>query len=208
MKKEDADQLIRCVKECWWRLLIFASVLLMFVTLVVYGWPAADLGFGWGAVGAVGTIVTGGAAVFIAWMQSRWMEQSRKRDYFKVIHKLSSALSYFSFIFEEKFLKGAEGKDSFIEIFISVNLPKAEEDLRAVYENSNSNLLSNKILSHMNSLLVACEILQKAGTYKDDSFYKLEAMAKKVVLRDAQPVLESLYKLVKSEVEAISAENH
>ncbi len=208
MKKEDADQLIRCVRECWWRLLIFFSVLLMFVTLVVYGWPEADWGFGWGAIGAVGTIVTGGVAVFIAWRQSRWMDELRKRDYFKVIHELSSALSYLSVVFDERHLKGVEKKDDLLKSFIYLRLPGAETDLRAIYENPNSNLLSNKILSHINFLLSACEILKQEGTYSDDSLYDLEKMAKSSALQSAQPRLEELCQLVRVEVKALSAELH
>lgn len=39
MKKEDADQLIRCVKECWWRGVIVLSVPTALIAWAIWGWP-------------------------------------------------------------------------------------------------------------------------------------------------------------------------
>ncbi|MBH0311259.1 hypothetical protein I7E32_12885 [Alcaligenes faecalis] len=39
MKKEDADQLIRCVRECWWRVLLLLTIPPSFVVWAIYGWP-------------------------------------------------------------------------------------------------------------------------------------------------------------------------
>lgn len=39
MKKEDADQLIRCVKECWWRGVIVLAVPTALIAWAIWGWP-------------------------------------------------------------------------------------------------------------------------------------------------------------------------
>lgn len=39
MKKEEADQLIRCVKECWWRVLLLLTIPVAFMVWAIYGWP-------------------------------------------------------------------------------------------------------------------------------------------------------------------------
>lgn len=77
MKKEDADQLIRCVKECWWRVGVLLFLIFIFVLLVLHGWPQGDWGMGWGALGAVATCVTGCAAVLIAYRQKKSSDAQR-----------------------------------------------------------------------------------------------------------------------------------
>ena len=39
MKKEDADQLIRCFKECWWRGVIVISAPTVLIAWAIWGWP-------------------------------------------------------------------------------------------------------------------------------------------------------------------------
>ncbi|WP_321331259.1 hypothetical protein [Alcaligenes faecalis] len=78
MKKEDADQLIRCFRECWWRVGLLLLLVFTFILLVLYGWPSGDWAFGWGFVGALATSVTGCAAVQIAYHQKRVADQSRE----------------------------------------------------------------------------------------------------------------------------------
>ncbi|MDT8470699.1 hypothetical protein O3S74_018095, partial [Alcaligenes nematophilus] len=64
MKKEDADQLIRCVKECWWRGLIVIS-LPTFASIAIFSdWPWQDSP--WVAIGAVATFSAVLTAIFIA----------------------------------------------------------------------------------------------------------------------------------------------
>ncbi|WHQ44238.1 hypothetical protein [Alcaligenes faecalis] len=77
MKKEDADQLIRCVKECWWRVGLLLFLIFIFVLLVMHGWPQGDWGIGWGALGALATCVTGCAAVLIAFGQKKTSDEQR-----------------------------------------------------------------------------------------------------------------------------------
>lgn len=77
MVKEDADQLIRCVKECWWRVAIVISLIALFGLLAAYGWPTGDWAFGWGGIGAVATSVTGICAIYFAYLQ---FEKERKNQ--------------------------------------------------------------------------------------------------------------------------------
>lgn len=77
MKKEDADQLIRCVKECWWRVGILLLLVSCFVLLAIHGWPQGDWALGWGAIGAIATVVTGCAAVLIAYRQKKSNDERR-----------------------------------------------------------------------------------------------------------------------------------
>lgn len=42
MKKEDADQLIRCVKECWWRVAILFFLIFGFALLAIFGLPSFE----------------------------------------------------------------------------------------------------------------------------------------------------------------------
>ena len=43
MKKEDADQLIRCVKECWWRVAVLFFLIFGFALIAMYGFPSFEL---------------------------------------------------------------------------------------------------------------------------------------------------------------------
>lgn len=65
MKKEDADQLIRCVKECWWRV----AILLLIPTLLFFVLWSDSEGmewkFGWAALAAIGSLLAAIAA-FVA----------------------------------------------------------------------------------------------------------------------------------------------
>lgn len=79
MTEEKADQIIRCVKECWWRVGVLLSLGLLFILLVMHGWPQGDWGLGWGALGALATSVTGYAAVLIAYRQKKSNDEFGER---------------------------------------------------------------------------------------------------------------------------------
>lgn len=64
MKKEDADQLIRCVKECWWRV---AILLLIPTSLFFVLWSDSEgmeWKFDWAALAAIGSLLAAIAAFF------------------------------------------------------------------------------------------------------------------------------------------------
>ena len=80
MTEEKVDQVIRCVKECWWRVGILLALIFGFVLLAMHGWPEGDWIFGWGAIGALGTIFTGGVAVKIAYSQKKSNDERVKNS--------------------------------------------------------------------------------------------------------------------------------
>lgn len=79
MKKEDADQLIRCVKECWWRVAILISI-----PAILTGWLLSDqktmtLALDWTALAAIGTFL----AAFAALRSSKVALRIAQRDWEK-----------------------------------------------------------------------------------------------------------------------------
>ncbi|QCP82375.1 hypothetical protein D0C27_10980 [Alcaligenes faecalis] len=77
MKKEDADQLIRCVKECWWRMALVLAIPLGIMALVFWGSPVTvaleDGAAAWvQALGSVGAVV---AAIYVLHKQRQDMIQ-------------------------------------------------------------------------------------------------------------------------------------
>lgn len=80
MTEEKVGQIIRCVKECWWRVGVLLVILLGFLLVVAYGWPHGDWGFGWGAIGAIATVATGGVAALIAYRQHSQIKLGVKRQ--------------------------------------------------------------------------------------------------------------------------------
>ncbi|MCC9162878.1 hypothetical protein LNA76_06000 [Alcaligenes sp. MMA] len=68
MKKDDADQLIRCVKECWWRVLLLLTAPIALVSWAIHGWPVTisveDGVAAW--VQAIGSILAIAGAALIA----------------------------------------------------------------------------------------------------------------------------------------------
>lgn len=167
MKKEDADQLIRCVKECWWRLTVFFAAELLFVTLVVYGWPKGDWGLGWGAVGAVGTLVTGVGAIYIAYVQKKWIEDERNSDILKIENKLIPALVNLSiFVYKKESVlsfgnyKNIKGID-FINLF-HLNLDGHLDVIEEVYLDERSRRLKSNVIKAMYDVLAIKKAIKKA----------------------------------------------
>lgn len=75
MKKEDADQLIRCVKECWWRMALVLAIPLAIMAWVLWGSPVAvaleDGAAAWvQAFGSIGAVV---AAIYVLHKQRQDM---------------------------------------------------------------------------------------------------------------------------------------
>lgn len=72
MKSEDADQLIRCVRECWWRVLLLLTIPSSVIAWAIYGWPVtvvvSDGVAAWAQ--AFGSIVGIGVAILVARYQS------------------------------------------------------------------------------------------------------------------------------------------
>lgn len=80
MNKENTDQVIRCIKECWWRVGVLIGVLFGSVLIAMHGWPQGEWGLGWGAVGAIASLVIGGVTLQINHTQKKWIEQKRGFD--------------------------------------------------------------------------------------------------------------------------------
>nr|WP_321278680.1 hypothetical protein [Alcaligenes faecalis] len=62
MKKENADQLIRCVKECWWRVLLVLVFPAVAVIAVFSDWPSKEQP--WSAIGAIVAAIAVVVALF------------------------------------------------------------------------------------------------------------------------------------------------
>ncbi|QRF90263.1 hypothetical protein CLH39_08500 [Alcaligenes faecalis] len=69
MKKEDADQLIRCVKECWWRVMTVIGVLILGLIPIFSKWPWSESP--WAALAAIATFFAGGTALWISQAELR-----------------------------------------------------------------------------------------------------------------------------------------
>lgn len=93
MKKEDADQLIRCVKECWWRVLLLLIPPLAFVVWAIYGWPVTvvleDGAAAW--VQAIGVIVGLAIAVVVPIFQQRMRNEDARQHKKAVMEALLGA---------------------------------------------------------------------------------------------------------------------
>lgn len=73
MKKEDADQLIRCVKECWWRVTVVLAVPSLTLVALYSDWPWKESP--WAAASAVATLFAGISAL---WISMREIQFRRK----------------------------------------------------------------------------------------------------------------------------------
>lgn len=74
MKKEDADQLIRCVKECWWRVAAILMIVNAGVLIAVNGRPEGGWKLDWTAVAAISTLA---AAIVALWLGLRQIQQTK-----------------------------------------------------------------------------------------------------------------------------------
>lgn len=75
MKKEDTDQLIRCVKECWWRMALVIAIPLALIAWVFWGSPVTmafeDGAAAWvQAFGSIGAVI---AAIYVLHKQRQDM---------------------------------------------------------------------------------------------------------------------------------------
>ncbi len=68
MSKEGV-QLKGSAKSCCWCIATTLALVLGFVLIVLYGWPTGSWAFDWSALGALGTIITGGFAWRISHIQ-------------------------------------------------------------------------------------------------------------------------------------------
>lgn len=70
MKKEDADQLIRCVRACWWRVAIVVAIPAFASVAVFSSWPWG-LETPWAMLSAIGTLSATFSAVILAYIGDR-----------------------------------------------------------------------------------------------------------------------------------------
>lgn len=94
MKKEDADQLIRCVKECWWRVLLLLTIPLSLAAWAMYGWPIVfnvkEGAAAWvQAVGAVGALLV---ALYVMNASQNYLRaQQKETNKNKIVMVLNAA---------------------------------------------------------------------------------------------------------------------
>lgn len=78
MTEETVDRIIRCMKECWWRVGILLALIFGFVLLVTYGWPQGDWALDWTALAAIGGLAAGFGAFYAARVALRIAEEEAK----------------------------------------------------------------------------------------------------------------------------------
>lgn len=90
------------LKSSWTDIAAF-GLLLFFALVMANGWPSGDWALGWSAIGAVATIVTGGIAARIAYVQyqdSRLAKEERRKSiqesFARSVNELESRLSNLS----------------------------------------------------------------------------------------------------------------
>ncbi|GEM_PF-7015307 len=136
MTEDKADQIIRCVKECWWRVLLLIGIPLFFAVPLLWEWPevvivADGLAAWFQAIGAIAAIVM---AFFVSrfsaksartlQMEKEQRERTRIESGYKevVLSLVAETMSIVRAIrekSEEEFRSGWEG---FIEQRVSVRL--------------------------------------------------------------------------------------
>lgn len=81
MKQEEAEQLIKCVKECWWRVAILLALISGFTLIAILGWPRYELDQTMAAwVQAIGTLIALGVAIAVPAWQNKKLEERRQKD--------------------------------------------------------------------------------------------------------------------------------
>lgn len=134
MKKEDADQLIRCVKECWWRVAILLLIpILLFFVLWLDG-DDMDWKFGWSALAAIGSLLAAIAA-FVASStalkiaRQEWDKEKEQKGQKALMYKwlfmgeIGSLQASFEAIENqvEKYIAAQEGAELTIETCLYMN---------------------------------------------------------------------------------------
>lgn len=82
----------RVVKPSWTEVASLA-LLFVFVAVLVKGWPSGDWSLGWGAVGAIATIVLGAIAAHISNTQKTWLAEKRIADKSRITDDIWSAIA-------------------------------------------------------------------------------------------------------------------
>lgn len=154
--------------ECWWRLIVFISVELLFVTLVTYGWPEGDWKLDWGAVGALATTVTGAAAVYIAYLQS----EIRKKEKIEKIIKNNKEIE----------IKFKELTKKIYQIYLNYGV------FKGFVSDDKKYILASSILKFKSDFIESCNIsefdLSGEGLSEGDVFSLISANEKIRFLRD------------------------
>lgn len=75
------------MKPSWTDITAF-GLLLLFALVMAHGWPSGDWSFGWGAVGALGTVVLGTYAARISRAQHSSMEKEQAYRRERIIRKI------------------------------------------------------------------------------------------------------------------------
>lgn len=76
------------MKPSWTDITAF-GLLLFFALVMAKGWPEGDWGFGWSAIGAIGTVVTGGIAALIAVVQYQDHQLAKQRKNYYALSLLN-----------------------------------------------------------------------------------------------------------------------
>lgn len=94
MTRENADQVIRCIKECWWRVGVLLVILLGFALIAMHGWPQGGWGLGWGAIGATASVVIGVFAIQVSYIQMEWLKEKRRFEKKRIVKKIEEIVFF------------------------------------------------------------------------------------------------------------------
>lgn len=117
MTEEKANQIIRCVKECWWRVGLLLLLVFCFVLTLIHGWPSGDWGLGWGAVGALSAMAIGCIALKVSATQNRWIADKREHD-LHMLRTRAKDVSLFLRMSITYYLVDSRGTDGALETLI------------------------------------------------------------------------------------------
>lgn len=77
MTTEKIEQLVLCIKECWWRVGVLLVILLGFTLTAMHGWPQGDWGLGWTSLAAIGGMAAGFGAFYAAYVALQIADKAR-----------------------------------------------------------------------------------------------------------------------------------
>lgn len=75
MTEEKANQIIRCVKECWWRVVLVFALPAVAAISILSEWPWRESP--WSAAAAIATFFAGGSALWISLREARERQAER-----------------------------------------------------------------------------------------------------------------------------------
>lgn len=139
MTEEKADQIIRCVKECWWRVLLVIAIPVFLIALLLRGWPVIvtieDGMAAWvQAIGSIAAFVGAVALYFMGEHHRRINQKKEEARHVTDVMRSVEALAYTLVVTMDKLY------DEHYQYGLKEHLPDGDEDAVTVYQ------LRNEIL--------------------------------------------------------------